>query len=49
MKEFNHWGQINREIKYDTNLKVQPFEKRSEFVIMKEDEAIKRMEQQIRK
>ena len=42
-------GQRNaiREIKNDTNLKVYPFDKGSGFVIMKEEDAIKRIEEQI--
>ena len=44
-------GQINtiREIKNSTNLKVYPFDKGSEFVIMEEEDAIKRIEEQIGK
>ena len=44
-------GQINaiREIKNSTNLKVCPFDKGSGFVIMEEEEAIKRIEEQIGK
>ena len=44
-------GQRNaiREIKNDTNLKVYPFDKGSGFVIMKEEDAIKRIEEQIGK
>ena len=36
-----------REIKNDRNLKVYPFDKGSGFVIMKEKDAIKRIEEQI--
>ena len=44
-------GQINaiREIKNSTNLKVYPFDKGSGFVIMEEEDAIKRIEEQIGK
>ena len=44
-------GQRNsiREIKYTANLKVYPFHKGSGFVIMEEDNAIKRIEEQIGK
>ena len=44
-------GQINaiREIKNSTNLNVYPFDKGSGFVIMEEEDAIKRIEEQIRK
>ena len=38
-----------REIKSDKNLKVYPFDKGSEFVIMKKEEAIKRIVEQFRK
>ena len=44
-------GQINeiREIKNSANLKVYPFDKGSGFVIMEEEDAIKRIEEQIGK
>ena len=44
-------GQRNaiREIKNDANLKVYPFDKGSGFVIMKEEDAIKRIEKQMGK
>ena len=44
-------GQRNaiREIKKNIDLKVYPFNKGSGFVIMKEKDAIKRIEEQIRK
>ena len=38
-----------REIKNDPNLKVYPFDKGSGFVIIKEEDAITRIQEQIRK
>ena len=38
-----------REIKNDPNLKVYPFDKGSGFVIIKEEDAIMRIQKQIRK
>ena len=38
-----------REIKNDINLKVYPFDKGSRFVIMKEEDTIKRIEEQMGK
>ena len=38
-----------REIKSDKNLKLYPFDKGSEFVIMKKEETIKRIVEQFRK
>ena len=38
---------VIREIKNDANLKVYPFDKASGFTIMKKEEVIKRIEEQI--
>ena len=50
MKQFSYCRRKKpREIKSDKNLKVYPFDKGSEFVIMKKEEAIKRIVEQFRK
>ena len=48
LKQFKHWAKKSTlRDKNDENLKLHPFDKGSEFVIMKEEEAIKRIEEQI--
>ena len=50
LKQFSYCRRKKiREIKSDKNLKVYPFDKGSEFVIMKKEEAIKRIVEQFRK
>ena len=50
LKQFSYCRRKKiREIKIDKNLKVYPFDKGSEFVIMKKEETIKRIVEQFRK
>ena len=50
LKQFSYCRRKKiREIKSDKNLKVYPFDKGSEFAIMKKEEAIKRIVEQFRK